>query len=246
MWYRQIISHIKGEYWLTDSGHQYADGDVIDQNHEMIAEGHMLDQLGNDINSEEWGFQTYYNAKNMFYDALEKPSEYLGRMDDFVEDLKQEHGDDWWDYADYDSYLMWLNTHNQEDDVKEIRKKWVTNEIAGMKDPRTHVSKHYDWVRVQGNYIEVWKMNDLAKVRIKYQLENIYDEENYEEGDDNWKMSPVFNLSILSTGKYVPNLSYYDLLSYKEKRELVPDSYNDYRTTTKIPTKIPGYQYNGG
>jgi hypothetical protein len=250
MWYR--LSRIKGEYWLTDNGHLFADGDVGDDNHEMLAESHILGQLGNDIGDEDWGTQTMYNARNMFYDAVGDPNRYLGQMEEYIEGLQEQYGEDWADYADYENYLLWLNTRDITDEnEKERITKWVAQEIKGAKDSRQYVSKQYDWVRVQGNNIEVWELNNLARLRIKRQMQDIYYEEGNESDDtDSWKEQPVFNLSILSTGQYIPNLSYYDLITpdeeKKKARENAYDFYPDYRTTQRQPTNIPGYQYSGG
>lgn len=248
MWYRAAI---KGEYWLTDNGPVYADGDLADDNHEMLAESHMLGELGNDIEDDGWGTQTFYNARNMFLEALQNPGTYLGQMEEYVEAMQAEYGDDWWDYADYEGYLIWLNTNHIEDETeRRIKKEWVDREMGGMKDPRTHVSKYYDWVRVQGKNIEVWELNDLTRIRIRRQIEQIYDEEGLGDEDETWKESPIFNLSVLSTGQYVPSLSFYDLVTQgeekKKAKENAYDFFPDYRTTKKFPTNIPGYQYQGG
>lgn len=194
MWYRK--ANIKGEYWLTENGPEFADGNTSDNNHEMIAESHMLGQLGNDI-EDDWGVQTYYNAKNMFWNALHDGM-YLGSMEDYMEQLQATYGDEYLDYADFDSYLIWLNTWQHQDEaVKKVQKEWAEREIAGMKDPRLHVSQHYDWVKVQGNEIQVWEMNDQTRARIKSQIEQIIDEEALDSYDENWKDAPIFNLPLI-------------------------------------------------
>jgi hypothetical protein len=245
MWYR--LSHIRGEYWLTEDGPQYAEGD---DNHEMLAESHMLNQLGNDIEDEGWGTQTYYNARNMFFDMLYNPATQIGAMEEYIEYLQTQHGEDWGDFANYEDYIMWLNTKDVTDeDQRNTRENWVSREFEGMKDPRKHVSQYYDWVAVRGTNVEAWELNDLTRRRIEHQIEDIFDEEGIGE-DESWKTKPMFKLSILSTGQYIPNLTFFDLITQgvekKKGRENQFDSFPDYRTTTKIPTKIPGYQYQGG
>ena len=247
MWYRLAI---KGEYWLTDYGPQFADGDVADDNHEMLAEGYMLGELGNDIGDEDWGTQTYSNAKNMFLDALQNPGTHLGQMEDYLELIRSEYGEDWEDYADYDDYLSWLNTqYIQDEKERQIKQEWVNREIGGMKNPREHVSQHYDWVAVRQKNVEVWEMNDMTRARIKNQIEQIYDEEGLSDENELWKEEPKFNLSILSTKQYIPNLTYHDLIEpgieKKKARDSALDFFPDFRTNT-APTNTPGYQYQGG
>lgn len=244
MWYRIAI---KGEYWLTDTGPVYADGDYADDNHEMLAESHMLGALGNDIEDEGWGTQTFYNARNMFYDAVGNPMHYMGQMEDYIEALQAEYGeDDWHDYADYEGYLTWLNTHHIEnEDERKIKEDWVKREIGGMKDPRTHVSKYYDWVRVQGPNIEVWEMNNLAIARIKRQISQIYHDERYDDFEEGWEDSPKFNLSILSTGKYIEGISYNDLIYGRWRERLREPEIMEIGRRRPV-TNVPGYQYDGG
>jgi len=245
MWYRQTIAHIRGEYWLNENGPEYADGDVADVNHEMIAESHLLNEIGNDIADENWGVQTYSNARNMFLEALESPQHYLGEMGDYIEELQAEHGDEWWDYADFDNYLVWLNTRNQEEHMRKIQEDFVRREIGGMKDPRKHVAQHYDWVRVQGPNIEVWEMNDLAVARIKRQISQIYYDERYDDFEEGWEDSPKFNLSILSTGKYIEGISYNDLIYGRWRERLREPEIMEIGRRRPV-TNVPGYQYDGG
>ena len=245
MWYRQTIAHIRGEYWLNENGPEYADGDVADVNHEMIAESHLLNEIGNDISDENWGVQTYSNARNMFLEALESPQHYLGEMGDYIEELQAEHGDEWWDYADFDNYLVWLNTRNQEEHMRKIQEDFVRREIGGMKDPRKHVAQHYDWVRVQGPNIEVWEMNDLAVARIKRQISQIYYDERYDDFEEGWEDSPKLNLSILSKGKYIEGISYNDLIYGRWRERLREPEIMEIGRRRPV-TNVPGYQYDGG
>lgn len=245
MWYRQTIAHIRGEYWLNENGPEYADGDVADVNHEMIAESHLLNEIGNDISDENWGVQTYSNARNMFLEALESPQHYLGEMGDYIEELQAEYEDEWWDYADFDNYLVWLNTRNQEEHMRKIQEEFVRREIGGMKDPRKHVAQHYDWVRVQGPNIEVWEMNDLAVARIKRQIEKIYYDERYDDFEEGWEDSPKLNLSILSTGKYIEGISYNDLIYGRWRERLREPEIMEIGKRRPV-TNVPGYQYDGG
>lgn len=252
MWYKQTIAHIRGEYWLNENGPEYADGDVADVNHEMIAESHLLNEIGNDITDENWGTQTYSNARNMFLDALQSPQNYLGEMGDYIEELQEQYGKEWWDYAEFDNYLVWLNTRHQEEYMRKVQEEFVRREIGGMKDPRKHVAQHYDWVRVQGPNIEVWEMNTLAVARIKKQIEKIYNDESEEFGnydydeDEAWKDSPKLNLSILSTGKYIEGISYNDLIYGRWQQRLREPEIMEIGKRPKAPTNIPGYQYDGG
>lgn len=252
MWYKQTIAHIRGEYWLNENGPEYAQGEIADVNHKMIAESHLLNELGNDIADESWGTQTYSNARNMFLDALQSPYSYLGEMPEYIEELQAQHGEDWRDYADFDNYLIWLNTrHHQEEYMRKVQEEFVRREIGGMKDPRKHVAQHYDWVAVRGPNIEVWEMNNLARIRIKNQIEQIYDDESEEFGnygydeDESWKESPKFNLSILSTGKYIEGVSYNDLVSGEWQKRLREPEVMEVGRRKPI-TNVPGYQYEGG
>lgn len=108
----------------------------------------------------------------MFWDALsDDPNKHLGQMTEYLHALEAQYGLDWRDYADFEDYLIWLNTHHITDDAqRKIIENWVKREYAGMQDSRKHVSQHYDWVRVQGNNIEVWEMNDLVRKRIEDKL----------------------------------------------------------------------------
>lgn len=234
-----------GEYWLNEDGPEYADGDIADVNHEMIAESYLLNEIGNDISDENWGVQTYSNARNMFLEALGSPQHYLGEMGDYIEELQEQYGKEWWDHAEFDDYLVWLNTRHQEEHMRKIQEEFVRREIGGMKDPRKHVAQHYDWVRVQGPNIEVWEMNDLAVARIKKQISQIYYDERYDDFEEGWEDSPKFNLSILSTGKYIEGISYNDLIYGRWRERLREPEIMEIGRRRPV-TNVPGYQYDGG
>lgn len=253
MWLK--IASIQHEYWLTEDGPVFADGDVSDDNHDILAEGHLLGELNDDIGDSTWGTPTFYNNNNLFHEA-NYPGQYIGQMQDFAKHLQETHGDNWQDHMGYEDYLRWINTHHIDDERKRIlRLNQVNHILKAMsnpqkRDPRKYVSQHYNWVRVQGNNIEVWEMNDVTRNRIRKQLEDLYYEENEHEydndGDEAWKDQPVFDLSILSSQKYIPNLTFEQLANYTERAiSMEPDAYTDLSNRNR-PTGNKFYKYQGG
>jgi hypothetical protein len=241
VWYRYakiVTSKIRGEYWITDSGSEYADGDIGTDNHELIAEDYILNQVDNDMGEdEEWGRNTYENANNFFVDAYSDPEHPDRHLIQEFMDHKEKIGDD--DWGELSDYLVWKNTKDITDpQEKQAKKDWVLHMLSGRRDPRKHVIQHHGWIRVEGPRMEVWDLDPQTRQRLTNELEEIYYEQSGDE-TDSWKDDPVFGIEVISKdNKYIPNVSFYDIQSGKVLQRLrEPEEFEK----TDLRTVNPAY-----
>lgn len=235
-------SYIKSEYWLTNTGHEDASGD---DNHEMIAEDQILSDLNWD-NGYDGGIKTFEEAKNIFQHNLK-----MGHLDDFIEDQKNKYDEDYEDYLDFDDYILWLNLQEAHPETHPGIQQQVESALRGLKDPRLYAAQYYDWVRVQGNYIQVWDLNRQTTSTIEKEIRDIVNEQQYynryddEEIDEEWMTKPIFKLEILKSNQYFPNVSYLDIVNGEiAKKMSINNIYED--QISQRPTTSPYYKYVGG
>lgn len=162
------MAKIRGEYWIQEGRVDFADGDVGDQNHEMIA----LNSIAAD----------HLDSLMDYAEELNIDRDELGGMDD---DPSQ---------AAYHLINSIYHTllENGVDSVKIseqiIRRLGINMEVykllGGGGDARLYVMKKDGWIAVRSNNIELFGYDANKKKQLSSGLEDILDQEGIEESDD--------------------------------------------------------------
>ena len=152
---------ISGEYWITDTSVQFADGQVGDTNHEMFAYQHVigkyLDGLVNFAN--ELGIDTEGVDE---YEAVNNPSVVSQLLQSVIEHLGNR--------PDVHKYIM--NQISAGTDAYKI--------LQEKGDPTLYVMKYEGWIAVRSMNIELYNFNKLKK-RLLGGLDEIFEQEGFDE-----------------------------------------------------------------
>jgi hypothetical protein len=205
------MTKIRGEYWIQDGRVDFADGDVGEQNHEMIAL--------NSIASEHIdGLEEY--ARELGVDEAE-----LGGIDDEPSQA---------------AYHLLQATHYAllERGVDSVKvAEWIIKRLGinmevykmlgGGGDPRLYVIRNEGWIAVRSNNIELYGYDANKKRQLSRGLEDILDEEGIEDSDEHIEFSvydhktrrsfdatleDIKNTSSFARPQQLPNTTYNKLL----------------------------------
>jgi len=184
------MSKIRGEYWIQDGRVDFADGDVGDQNHEMVALNHIASE---------------------FLDGLLEYAEELGiETDEF----------DRYDERPFSTASELMSTVNQHLRSQGLAGAALAAKVTGhlgMKmevykmlggggdlqhdgsamDARIYMMIHEGWIAVRSNNIELFGYDANKKRQLANGIEEILDQEGVEEPDDQVE----FNLYDHKTGR---------------------------------------------
>jgi hypothetical protein len=134
--YESASPRIRGEYWITDSGVWFADGDVGDMNHEMYAVDHarrkILDAIGGNSEADFMDEDTF---RDLMIEALEDKGV-------VVEDSR-----DWIKIAE-----NYLSTAYPGDRAIQA----IFRAACGFGDARDVAVEHFGWIWCRGNNLSTW------------------------------------------------------------------------------------------
>lgn len=200
LWMRMALR--LGEYWFTPDQVLYADGDYGDVNHDMLAAEEILDRLGWDLSREYYGIYSLSQANDEVQEALRDGT----LPEEFIEQLKQEYGEDYEVEADAEAYIKYCAPQNglTEAQINEL--------LNGLHDSRKYAMQHFEWIRFDGKNIETWTLNANVVHRIVTGLEYAANEGRVEENDYDLTQSK-FNIYVYDTGKFFEDVSYTELAS---------------------------------
>jgi hypothetical protein len=169
------MSDITGEYWVIDGSVDFADGDVGDKNHEMIAVDHVA---GN-----------YVDAVDNLADQYELPSNanHYGEPDieGIAETLRNIHerltmGPDDGTEPDPNTLMKdkqaWQYIQQQlgcDDDALAI--------LLGGGDARTYAMEKSGWIAIRSNNVELYGYDASRQAEIAEAIEEILWEEGHEQ-----------------------------------------------------------------
>lgn len=163
------MSLLSGEWWIDESGNNtFADGDVGDSNHEIVA---FTTALG--IDTESLSFDIYPGGLNLntIAESYLEESDSKYDLDEFL-DL---------DEKDQETEMKRLGVESEYlkiDPETALAYQWFSDQGANMKfvkwcdesshcDAREYALEHMGWIRVKGDNFEVWTFDDDALDRIK-------------------------------------------------------------------------------
>jgi len=183
MWYRFAIIRTANEYWFHDREQNWADTDQNGISHEDLAEQAIIN----------------YFIKH-FPDTFERHevvnsyvlNEEASRDYDFIEFLKNKYNytqEEAIDKAYGGNYVNWLITGDDEERTPEVQKY-----LEAMRDPRKFVIDNWGWIRVQGNYIQTYNLDQTHLDEIVNGLREIFG--SHDEEFDKHIQNKKFNLDV--------------------------------------------------
>lgn len=175
------MSEIRGEYWIQDGWVQFADGDIGDFNHEMVAIQHFaskhidgiidiaydLIDLDDFRRNEEYPAGDAETIRNEIISAVEN-KEIEWTLPDGVEASDS-----------VDEYIK--NTLKIDDDEYDC--------IFGGCDARLTVMEKEGWIAVRSNNVEFWGYDEKKRKQIVHGMEQILDQEGIDDPDEKIELS---------------------------------------------------------
>lgn len=163
---------VRGEYWIVDGRVDFADGDVGEQNHEMVAlnsvaSDHLesladyAEELGIDASESRWTDEPFPTA-----------TELLGSVH---------------------SSLVGRGIPSVQASTEIIRRLGINMEVykmlGGGGDARLYVMREDGWIAVRSNNIELFGYDQSKKESLVSGLEDILDQEGVEDSDEDVEFS---------------------------------------------------------
>lgn len=196
---------IRGEYWIIDGHVDFADGDIGDKNHEAIANDYIFNHFSTNVSNlaEELGIEDDTES----YGEVD-PEKVTTILNNIIELLMTDKG---MNEQGANAYVMKELQADQEAFVI----------LMGGGDPRFYVIKHWGWIAVRSNNVEIFGYDTSRQKQIAEGIRDIlYEEGGHEE--------PEIEVAIydFKTGK-----SWYASLAELEQPHVTPNV-NQQVTTT--------------
>jgi hypothetical protein len=226
---------IKGEYWIIDGRADFADGDIGDKNHEMIAIEHVCSKYLDDI---------YQYAKQIGIENLPSLSS--------LEDEPVESTQSILNLVFRKLFATGINgrpkyTSNNQIYLEIERGCGVNGEAlqvilqSNNSDPRLYVMKNEGWIAIRNNNIELYGIDQNKLKELSSGLDDIIDQETGWAGEDEVEINDEnidFNLFDHKTNKSI-DLTLKDI---KEKSVFRPQRLPQTTYNRPLPA-LTGKQY---
>jgi len=164
------MSKIRGEYWIQGGQVEFADGDVGDQNHEMIA----LNSIAADHVDRIMDYAQELGVDTEDLGIHDEPFTSTSELLEAIRYALLERGVYW--AADMVIKKLGINME-------------VYNILGGGGDARLYVMKHDGWIAVRSNNIELFGYDANKKKQISNGIEEILDQEGIEEPQEEIEFS---------------------------------------------------------
>ena len=160
------MSEIRGEYWIQDGHVEFADEDIGDTNHEMIANNHVLYQYVDAIINlaDEMEIDT---SKVHHYGDID--SEAVSQILGEIEEKLDEEGlsiD-----ARHAKIMQDIGCNNKE----------AYDILWGGGNGRLYVMKYEGWIAIRGNNIELFGYDDRKRMNLVHGISEILENESIED-----------------------------------------------------------------
>lgn len=204
---------IGGEYWIQDGRVDFADGDVGEQNHEMIALNAIASEHSDNLldYAEELGVDTERLDK---YD--ENPFSVVSELIQGIHHALVEMG-----FAPVQTAAEMIKRLNINMEVYKM--------LGGGGDARLYMMKKEGWIAIRSNNIELFGYNEEKRKDLVSGVEEILDQEGIEESDEQIE----FSLYDHKTGRS-SDLTFADIKSESSFRPQTSPS-----TTYNKPLWVP-------
>ena len=172
------MNYFRGEYWIEDGNVDFADGNVGDKGHELIAMEAAAYELAS-LCGVDWDSESGKSLEDILMAAAKE------------EVLDKE----FWPEDVYEAVRILLEANGESDDSQELVS--VAFGRVGY-DPREWVISHLGWIWCRGDWFSVNVWNAETRVKLRRGIHSILDEEGFyndsqkynsdgkdEDGDDN-------------------------------------------------------------
>lgn len=203
---------VRGEYWVVDGRADFADGDIGDKNHEMIA----LDSIASDHLDALLDYAEELGADTEEIGIHDEPFTTASELMDAIHSALIERG------VASVKVSEWI--------IKRLQTNMETYKLlGGGGDARLYVMKNKGWVAVRSNNIELFGYNQDKRREIISGIEDILDQEGVEESDEEIE----FNLYDHKTGRS----AYLTLADMRGENQMRPQTLPT--TTYNRPLFVP-------
>jgi uncharacterized protein (TIGR02996 family) len=156
---------IRGEYWVIDGSVDFADGDVGDRNHEMIAMEHVFSEYMNSIES----LMDEYNIEHdeFEYDGvnIEAIESALSALEEYLTTGLRDDGED-----DGESPPEIQPISEQEADALMMREIGCNADayyiLRGGGDGRLYCMQYEGWIAVRNNNVELYGFDSQRRAEV--------------------------------------------------------------------------------
>lgn len=163
---------IRGEYWIQDGRVDFADGDVGDRNHEMIA----LDAICSDHLDD---LQDYANELGVDTEEIGVHEEPFTTASELLQAIR---------------VSLWEKNMSAAQASAEIMKRLgvteeVYNLIGGGGDSRLYAMREYGWIAVRDNNAELFGYDQKKSKELADGVDDILDQEGIDSPDEEVELS---------------------------------------------------------
>lgn len=157
-WYESDYN-IRGEYWIQDGFVDFADGDVGDRNHEIIARDAVISTYAEEVSNlaEELGLDVGHLSRYGEWDY-----EALGEILRQIYEVLEEQGQ-----TSIDAYIMQALGCNA--DALAI--------LSGGGDGRQYAIDHLRWIAIRSNNVELYGYDANRQREIAIAIRDIFEQE---------------------------------------------------------------------
>jgi hypothetical protein len=220
---RVLEEDVRGEYWITDYGIQYADGDVGDMNHEMIAAQQVTGELLSYFDVE-LGEEVPTN-----FNYLER--EQLGEISDFLFNEMGRDDEEEWEEQFEDNYINYIEDYLKKQDIENLGDKLKV--VWDQMDARVYGLKNLGWKRIHGNWIETWTLSQGDLKEIVSGIYEIMEQEGFQDIEDE---NEEFNIEVRANGRTFTDIPW-SILQKENLMKLVEYRDKPYRESVEMFTE---------
>lgn len=182
-----MSARIRGEYWIVDGRVDFADGDVGDQNHEMIALNSVASEHLAAIHdcATELGLERIPSLASMEDEPLQSAQSLL--------ELAEERLFSMTDPGDEN-----LPLHRDQNSIRralagkcgmDMETLALVMQDKGSVDPRLYVMRREGWIAVRDNNAEMFGYDQRKSKELADGLDEILEQEGVEEPDEEVEVS---------------------------------------------------------
>lgn len=216
--------NLSGEWWIIDGVAHFADGDVGDMNHEAYVHEHVYRELSDRIEAAKLdaGLAYLFASHEAIPDAATLRGGLNDWSDGYAGNLPDDHPEK--DLL-YDDPREWLagKVGMEADDLT-----WVFDADQSTCDLRKYGIEKLGWIRVAGNKVELWS---LDQSKLKTIADGLWDA-HQDEVDD----------AKIDIAEMKPDGRYYDSVPYIVIAAEKMAGLRDYCRTPKIPLSALDHQ----
>jgi hypothetical protein len=172
----------RGEYWITDYGLRYADGDVGDFNHEAIVQEHAQGIFLSEIGADAWDLESKTFEECILTWAAEE-------YDDWSACVKkaEEAGQGWDD-------VLWEKLKDDGLDLAQVQQIYRVAEGGG--DLREYAMNTWGWIWVRETFMGAARWDAETRKRVVHGINEILEEEPSSDEEE----EVIWTIRCIDTG----------------------------------------------